>query len=138
MAVNGVGSTSTDVPIVDKEKTGFAGLNSETFMKLLITQLQSQDPLEPMGNDELLSQISMMRNLQANIELGDAMKSITSNQQLSTAAAFIGREVTGTSFDQGEVSGVADRAFLRDGAAFVGVGTAEIPLSQVTTVEEAS
>jgi flagellar basal-body rod modification protein FlgD len=134
VAVNAVSSTGAGVPVVDRSQTGFAGLNSETFMKLLITQLQSQDPLEPMGNDELLSQISMMRNLQANIELGDAMKSITSNQQLSTAATFIGKTVTGVAADDSEVSGVADRAFLRDGLAYVGIGQAEVPLSQITTV----
>lgn len=136
MAVNGVGSTSSskDLPLVDKDKQGFNGMNSEMFMKLLITQLQNQDPLEPMDNDQLLNQISMMRSLQSNIELGDAMKSITTNQQLSTAAGFIGKKVVGTGADNAQVTGVADRAFIKDGAAYIAVGSKEMPLASVTAV----
>ncbi|MBW3538924.1 MAG: flagellar hook capping protein [Planctomycetes bacterium] len=133
MAVAGTGA-ATSVPVVDRQQIGFGGLTSDTFMKLLIAQLQNQDPLEPVGNEELLSQISMMRNLQSNIELGEAMKSITTNQQLSTAATFIGRAVSGTDKDNNPVSGVVDRAFLRDGAAFVAVGSAEMPVNSIASV----
>lgn len=136
MEINAVSSTSRDVPIVDAADTGFAGLTSESFLKLLITQLQNQDPTEPMGNEELLSQISSMRTLQSNIELSDAIKSLTSNQQLATAASFIGKTVSG-SFGGQLVEGTVDRAFLRDGTAFVAVGDAELPLDDITDIAAA-
>lgn len=135
MEINPVtGLFENNVPIVSQDEVGFSGLTADSFMRLLITELQNQDPLEPVGNEELLSQLSMMRNLQSNIELSDAVKAVTTNQQLSTAANFIGSSVTGFTTDQTEVSGIADRAFLRDGIAYVGAGEAEIPLSQVTSV----
>lgn len=134
MDVTGIAGAS-NVNVVDPSETGFAGLNSETFMKLLITQLQNQDPTEPVGNDELLSQLAMMRNLQSNIELGDAMKAITSNQQLSTAASFIGKAVTGTTATGESVSGLVERAFLRDDGAFLGVGDLEVPMTNVISVD---
>jgi flagellar basal-body rod modification protein FlgD len=118
----------------NQDENGFAALNADVFMELLITQLQNQDPLEPVGNDELLSQLSMMRNLQSNIELGDTVKAITSNQQLSTAATFIGKSVTGTATNDQQISGTAERAFLRNGEAYLGVGNSEIPLSNVSEV----
>lgn len=138
MAVSGVNSSNTSTPIVPKDKTGFAGLDSQDFMKLLITQLQNQDPSEPIGNEELLNQLSQMRNIQASIELEDAMKAITSNQQLSTAATFIGKSVTGTNANEQQVTGIADRAFLKDGVAYVGIGGAELQLSKVSSVNVAS
>lgn len=104
----------------------------------MITQLQNQDPSEPIGNEELLNQLSQMRNIQASIELEDAMKAITSNQQLSTAANFIGKSVTGTNAKQQQVNGVADRAFLRDGAAYVGIGSEEVKLSDVSSVTKSN
>jgi flagellar basal-body rod modification protein FlgD len=134
MAVDGINKSSNDLPLVPREKTGFAGLDSEDFLKLLITQLQNQDPTEPIGNEELLNQLSQMRNIQASIELETAMKSITSNQQLSTAATFIGKSVTGTNASEQQVTGVADRAFLREGVAYVGIGAEDVPLSSVTSV----
>ena len=135
MAINGIGSGG-DVKFVDPDKVGFAGLTSETFMKLLITQLQNQDPLEPVGNDELLSQISAMRNLQSNIEMSDALKAVTVNQRLSTAATFIGKTVTGTDADNERVAGVVDRAFVRDGQAFVGIGDVEVALDGIESVNK--
>ncbi|MEX0717930.1 MAG: flagellar hook capping FlgD N-terminal domain-containing protein [Planctomycetaceae bacterium] len=136
MAVAAIGGSSS-VPVVDPAKTGFNGLTADHFMKMLITQLKNQDPLEPVGNEEILNQISTMRSLQSNIELGDAMKAITSNQQLSTAAGFIGRSVTGTDATNRLVTGIASRALLRDGKAYVAVGDIEMPLANVTGVEEA-
>jgi len=133
-ALAGVGSGNT-TDTVSKDQTGFAGLTANSFLKLLITQLQNQDPTEPVGNGELLNQLSSMRSLQSNIELGDALKSITVNQRLSTASTFIGKTVTGTTADRQEVTGTADSAFLRGDQAFVSVGESEIPLSSVTAVQ---
>ena len=128
------GATGTSTQVVDSSKTGFNGLSANDFMKMLIAQLQNQDPSEPMSNAELLNQISMMRNLQSNIELSDALKSLSSGDQLTSAAGLIGKSVY-TSGQSGEpVSGVVDRAFLREGKAFVGIGDQEAPLADVSEV----
>jgi len=134
MAVTSVTQTGNTPNVVSSDQVGFAGLNADTFMKLLITQLQNQDPTEPVSNEELLNQLAMMRNLTANIELGEALKAITVNQQLSTAATFIGKSVSGTNAKEQLVTGIADRAFLRDGQAYVGIGTEEVALKQVQAV----
>jgi flagellar basal-body rod modification protein FlgD len=133
MVVTGAGAAN-NTPIVDAGKTGFAGLTADDFMKLLITELQNQDPSEPISNSDLLQQLSTMRNLSANIELSDAMKSITTNQQLSTAATFIGKSVTGITTQNQQASGVVEKAFLRDGKAFVSIGDGELPLTGVSEV----
>lgn len=39
-------------------------LTSQDFLKLLVTQLTYQDPLDPMGNEELLRQISSIREIE--------------------------------------------------------------------------
>lgn len=128
---------ANDVPLVSRDEVGFAGLKADDFMTLLITELQNQDPSEPIKNEDLLNQLSVMRNLAANVELADALKAITSGQHLSTASTFIGKVVTGTATDDTEVNGVVDRAFLRDGEAFVAVGDKEVPLKGVVTVAAA-
>ncbi len=117
-------------------------LTSEDFLKLLITQLENQDPTEPMGNDELLSQLSMMRDLQANVELSDTIKAMSEAinasllaQQLSAAANLIGKVVTGKTSDDQVVTGVVDRAFLENGKVYVGIGDQKLELSQITTVQ---
>jgi len=133
MAVNGI-SGGTEVTVVDKDKTGFNALTSEDFLKLLVTQLQNQDPTAPVSNEELLNQLSTMRGLQSNIELGEAVKSVSSNQNLSMAAGFIGRGIIGSLEDGTPVSGIVSSAFLADGDAYVKVGGQSVALKNVTDV----
>ncbi len=133
MDINPVSATATE-GLVDRDKIGFGGLTSDSFLKLLIAQLQNQDPLEPIGNQELLNQITQMRNLQSNIELSDFLKSIVSGQQLSLAAGFIGKTIEGTDQTGEPVTGVVDRVFVDSGKTFLGVDGAIVPLENVTSV----
>lgn len=133
MAVASVG-TPASTTFVTRDQVGFAGLDSQAFLTLLITELKSQDPLDPMRNEEMLNQLSMMRNLQSNIELGETLKSITQGQQLTTAAALIGRSVSALASGSQEVTGIVDRVFIRDGKTYLGVGGDEFELGQVRAV----
>lgn len=129
-------SSSTEVNVVEPDKVGFNGLTAESFMKMLITELQNQDPTKPMGNEELLGQISSMRELQSNIELSDTLKEITTGQSLTQAAGLIGKQIEGQEGSQSPVAGLVDRAFVRDNKAYVGIGTAELPVSAITSVTQ--
>jgi len=115
-------------------RSSFGALTANDFMKMLITELQTQDPTQPMKNENLLTQLSTMRNLQANVELSDAMQAITTNQQLATAANFIGKLVAGTDDQSNPITGKVDRAFLHNGTAYVGIGDNKLALSNVSTV----
>jgi flagellar basal-body rod modification protein FlgD len=134
MAVTGV-SGAANPPVVAKDKIGFNGLNADTFMKLLIAQLQNQDPTQPVGNSELLQQLSTMRNLQASVELSDTLKTLTANQQVTAGASFLGKVITGTNASEQEVSGVADRVFLSGGELTIGIGNEHVSVSKVTGVK---
>ena len=133
--------TGQSINIVDDKEQGFNALDSDAFMKLLITQLQNQDPTEPTSNEQLLTQLSQMRSLQASVELEDTIKLLSDSQSSAATAAFasssaslIGRVVTATT-DQGEtIEGKVDRAILRDGKAFVGIGDIEVPIENITSV----
>ena len=41
-------------------------LKAEDFIKMMVTQLQNQDPMEPAKNDELLAQMSQIGQLQSS------------------------------------------------------------------------
>lgn len=135
MNVNGTSSNS-NTATVDPNKTGFAGLTSETFLKLLITQLQNQDPTEPFDNEALLNQVSQMRTLTANLELEETLKAISLGQQLTNATGFIGKTVT-AKVDGKEVFGTVQRALVEDGETFLDIGDDQrISLGDVIGVAE--
>lgn len=67
-----------------------------SFMTLLITQLQNQDPLKPMENAEMTSQIAQINTVSGIEQLNSTLQSITSqmdaNQALQ-ASGLIGQGV---------------------------------------------
>lgn len=69
-------------------------LTSEDFFKLLILELQNQDPLEPMDNAQLLDQISSVREIELNATLTESLRSLSGQQRFASASSLIGQYVT--------------------------------------------
>jgi len=67
-------------------------LGKDDFMKLLLVELQYQDPTEPMDTEKILAQTSQLATLEAsdntNKALADLAASLGSSQQFSTIAAI--------------------------------------------------
>jgi flagellar basal-body rod modification protein FlgD len=116
---------------------GFNNLTTGDFMKMLIAELENQDPTQPMSNQDLLTQLSTMSQLQSTQDLDTALQSNTNNQQLSIASSFIGQNIQGTDSNSNPVSGIAQQAILQNGAAFVAVGNTLVPLANITAVSPA-
>ena len=47
-------ASSSSSSSTNQALTGFAALTSQDFLKMLITELQNQDPTQPVSNSELL------------------------------------------------------------------------------------
>ncbi len=101
-----------------------AELGGDEFLKLLIMQLQHQDPFEPMDNSELLQQISSIRDIELSTSLTASLSTLTEQQRFASAASFIGKYVTGIS----NGSGVAEGALVT-GVRFTDAGQPVLQLS---------
>lgn len=113
-------------------------LTSEDFMKLLVTQLTNQDPMEPMGNEELLRQISSIRDIELSTNLSDALTRLTGQQHFSSASGLIGQYVTTTPDASGaSISGVVIGVRFNEAgdATLVLADGSETPLKNVATIE---
>jgi flagellar basal-body rod modification protein FlgD len=84
-------------------------LDLDSFLKLLITELQNQDPLDPMENSEMLQQISQMRSISASDKLTGTLDAVLLGQNVTTASNLIGKEVSALTDDGSDVVGVVDR-----------------------------
>ena len=56
-------------------------LGQDDFLKLLVTQLQNQDPLKPMDNQDFIAQTAQFSQLNQMTELVDLMKQSVALQQ---------------------------------------------------------
>lgn len=137
----GVIDTSQAITQVRPPTTrGFSDLSSEDFFGLLIAELQNQDPLKPTDNQQLLSQMSSIRQMEQNSTLNKALTSLASEQRFGATAGLIGHYVSGTVTDSGgnaiDVNGVVTGVqFNRDGEAILELHNGKtLPAGQVDLV----
>jgi flagellar basal-body rod modification protein FlgD len=74
--------------------------NFDTFLSLLTTQLQNQDPLSPMDSTQFTQQLVAFAGVEQQINTNDNLKSIIAlnmSQQASSAVNYIGHSVVMTS-----------------------------------------
>jgi flagellar basal-body rod modification protein FlgD len=74
-----VSSVTGTPPAADTapKKTGLAALNQGDFLELMTTQMQMQDPFDPMDNSQMLAQMAQFSQLAGVSEMGDTLKSIS-------------------------------------------------------------
>lgn len=135
-AVTSTGSTATTSAM----SKGLASMQSKDFLNILIKQLQMQDPLEPMGNAEMVNQLSTISELEMNTRLTDSLGQMTDQQRFGAAAVLIGKHVTGTVTDgndnafpmEGVVTGIR---FTETGDVMLELDSGEtLPLVNLKTV----
>lgn len=88
---------------------GYSAIDTDEFLKLLIAEMQNQDPLDPMKNSEMVQQLSQIREIGATDSLTATLNTLSSSQELVTASSMIGQRVNGLAVDGSPVDGVVDR-----------------------------
>lgn len=78
--------------------------NFDSFLLLLTTQLQNQNPLEPLDTNQFTQQLVQFASVEQQIKSNDTLKALLTSSQssiVSSAASFIGATVTadGTTTD---------------------------------------
>jgi flagellar basal-body rod modification protein FlgD len=105
------------------------------FIQLLTTQLQNQDPLNPVSSTDMVSQLAQISNLSAVEQLNSNFSDLLMLDQLTQGANLVGRNVVysnGNATSQGTVSS----ATVQNGQLQLQVGDQSIALSQVQSVQQ--
>ncbi len=77
-------------------QTGNSELGKDAFLQLLITQLQHQDPTNPMDDREFIAQMAQFSSLEQMQNMTKAIESLLLSQQqtqLMNYTTFVGKEV---------------------------------------------
>ena len=110
-------------------------LKTEDFIKMMITQLQNQDPMEPAKNQELLAQMSQIGQLQSATTLQESLKGMVTQNQIGSAAALIGKNVQGLDTNDDPVTGVVTSVRVEsDGVSLELDNGTRLPLTRVTWI----
>lgn len=81
-------------------------LKTDDFIKMMLTQLQNQDPLEPTKNQELMAQMSQISQLEASTQLQTTLKALAMQSQIGAAGNLIGKMVEGLDAQNESIRGL--------------------------------
>jgi flagellar basal-body rod modification protein FlgD len=111
------------------------------YLKLLVTQLQNQNPLDPMDDKDMAAQMAQFSQLQQTENLNTSFGKVLDAVQRSYASSLIGKQVsfstpagdgtaqTGT----GQVHGVAVGS---DGGILLTLSNQQINLTDVSAIRD--
>jgi flagellar basal-body rod modification protein FlgD len=107
-------------------------LDKDAFLKLLITQMKYQDPLNPVNDKEFLGQMAQFTAL-------EQMVNLNATYAKTQAYSMIGKNVNGVYTDpvteeNTEVSGLVEAVTTKNGETYLLVDGKEISLKTVTLV----
>jgi flagellar basal-body rod modification protein FlgD len=87
-----------------KRNTG--QLDKNAFLRLLTTQLENQDPLNPASEQEMVGTLAQFTALEQTGKLSDSMEALTKTNQWSQGSNLLGRPILGLDEAGNQVQGI--------------------------------
>ena len=85
-------------------------IDQQDFLRILLTQLNAQDPLKPMDNGAFVAQLAQFSQLESAQQTVSSINQLVSLQTASQTVALLGKsvDVLGSSgFTSGQVTGLS-------------------------------
>lgn len=115
------------------------GLEFESLLRIILTQLTYQDPLKPLENSEFVSQLAQFSQLQQTQSMNDQLTNLLAAQSATQATNLLGRTVD-ISAGQATVSGKVETVSFTSGQPVVTIRTSDgqtvsnIPIANIAQV----
>jgi len=121
---NTSGTTNTSTTVTNKQES----LGKDDFLKLLMTQMQNQDPLKPMDDAASIAQLAQFSSL-------EQMQNMNSATLATQANEMIGRNITWTDTSGAVQTGKVTAAkFVTGQSPSLLVGDVSVPVASVTNI----
>lgn len=106
-------------------------LGSEDFMKLMLTQMQNQNPMEPADQTAMISQMAEFSAL-------EQMQSMNSSINTMYAFGLMGKEVSVNNGDGTMTTGIVDSVTMKNGTNYIEIGGIQYDTVLVLSAAEPS
>ncbi len=107
----------------------------DQFLTLLVTQLQNQDPIEPVKQENFIAQLAQFSTVEGIEQLNVQFADVLYSQQLLNGFGLVDKQVS--YLLPGDVEprqGHVDEVFVEGGRINVVIGDDTVPVNQVTGV----
>jgi flagellar basal-body rod modification protein FlgD len=121
----------------EKKNEHKSSLGQDDFLKILITQMQNQDPTQPLKDTEFIAQMAQFTSVEQQAKMADELKLM--RQSLGMSSSLIGKSVSWMgkteTGDPVMKSGLVDSIIIRAGSQYATVSGEEISLESITKIE---
>ena len=134
MAIPGIGGSSSAQNVAAATAAASNQFVSEqTFLQLLVTQLQNQDPLNPQDASQFVAELSSFSSVEQLTSLSTSMESVLE----SSVTNLIGKTVTvaDASSAQGYIQGTVGAIVYYSNGPAVDVNGTSYPISAIQNVQ---
>ncbi len=129
-----VSSVSGSSGVAAPSALGTAQLDKDAFLKLLVAQLQHQDPLQPIQDAEFMGQMAQFSTLEQITNMGVELGRLASGSQVAQAVDLLGRSVTYTRADGSTGQGIVGQVASREGHVVLTVNGVEVDPSSLLSI----
>ncbi|MHA0855968.1 flagellar hook capping FlgD N-terminal domain-containing protein [Paenibacillus sp. CMAA1364] len=111
-------------------------MGKDQFLKILITQLQNQDPMQPLQDKEFIAQMAQFTSVEQLMNISSQLTTL--NQSLGSVSGLIGKEISWIDeSDKGNsdiLKGIVSSIVVRDGVQYATVGKVAIPVNLILEI----
>lgn len=119
------------------KETGNSTLGKDQFLKILITQLQNQDPMQPMEDKEFIAQMAQFTSVEQLMNISTQLNTL--NQSLGSVSGLIGKDITWTDAQTLlPKTGNVESIVVSNGIQYAVVGSDRIALTDITQIQNPS
>lgn len=111
------------------------GLDKEAFMELLLLQMRSQDPLNPMDSAQMFNQMAQLSSLEQLWDIRELLSESNASQQLAEGSMLIGRHVEALSAQSGQLAGLVEEVKMIAGEVWLQIGNDQVQIHEVVSVQ---
>ena len=109
-------------------------LGQNEFLKLLVTQMRNQDPMQPVSDTEFIAQMAQFSSLEQTKTMSADITKLRQGNDFLQATNLLGKEVRLHLGDMEFTKGIVTDLNVKDGEARIIVGNKTYTLDQVNSV----
>jgi Flagellar hook capping protein len=139
-SVTAINGTTNSSLYATASTTGAASqtMDAAMFMKLLVIQLQNQDPSSPMDTNQMMTQTTQLASMEQLTSLNSTQTENFALSMRTSAAALIGQQISYPDSHGTTVTGKATAVSFSGGTPTVTVGGVSVALDSITGVTSVS
>ncbi|SEN32066.1 flagellar hook capping FlgD N-terminal domain-containing protein [Paenibacillus sp. OV219] len=119
-------------------KAADTSLGKDDFLRILVTQLQNQDPMQPLEDKDFIAQMAQFSSVEQLVNMSDQLAGL--RQNLGMVSSMIGKDVQWYDYsDSGEMltqTGTVDSIVIKDKVQYARIGNTDVNLDDIVSIGE--